>query len=96
MIWTAFNSTEPNPYVLTVALVGGPDADDSYQDIRSDYLHNEVALGYNAAFQSTVVSLLYLKNNGFLIKKKLLTCTVFKTLSIFSKEKLKVNSIHNK
>jgi len=64
--WTAFNSKEPNPHVLTGALVGGPDADDSYQDIRSDYVRNEVALDYNAAFQSTVAGLLYLKNNEFL------------------------------
>jgi hypothetical protein len=48
--WTGFNYSEPNPHVLTGALVGGPDADDSYQDIRSDYVHNEVALDYNAAF----------------------------------------------
>ena len=40
----------PNPHVLTGALVGGPGVQDDYTDIRSDYVHNEVALDYNSAF----------------------------------------------
>ena len=36
------------------ALVGGPEADDFYEDKRDDYVHNEVACDYNAGFQSAV------------------------------------------
>lgn len=36
------------------ALVGGPSADDTYNDSCSDYVHNEVATDYNAGFQSAV------------------------------------------
>jgi hypothetical protein len=54
------NSPAPNYYVLTGALVGGPDEYDSYVDDRSDYVHNEVATDYNAAFQSAVAALVTL------------------------------------
>lgn len=37
-------------HTLYGALVGGPDANDSYTDSRGDYVKNEVALDYNAAF----------------------------------------------
>ena len=40
--------------------MGGPDANDNYQDIRSDYVHNEVATDYNAAFQSAIAALISL------------------------------------
>lgn len=45
-----FNSPGPNPQTLFGALVGGPRLDGSYQDIRSDYIQNEVAIDYNAGF----------------------------------------------
>lgn len=45
-----FNSAGPNPQILYGALVGGPRLDGSYQDIRSDYIQNEVAIDYNAGF----------------------------------------------
>lgn len=38
-----------NEHILTGALVGGPDARDNYEDDRTDYQRNEVALDYNAA-----------------------------------------------
>nr|CAD54730.1 beta-1,4-endoglucanase [Mastotermes darwiniensis] len=50
--WNNYNSANPNPHVLYGALVGGPDSNDNYQDLRSDYVANEVATDYNAAFQS--------------------------------------------
>ena len=40
------------------ALVGGPRAaNDQYVDDRNDYVGNEVALDYNAAFQSLLAGL---------------------------------------
>ncbi|CAL4079034.1 unnamed protein product, partial [Meganyctiphanes norvegica] len=52
--WDAFNNGGPNPQVLTGALVGGPKQDDGYNDDRGDYVSNEVATDYNAAFTSLV------------------------------------------
>ena len=51
----------PNPHILTGAMVGGPDKSDSYNDKRDDYVHNEVAMDYNAGFQSALAALLHLK-----------------------------------
>ena len=50
--WDTFNSSAPNANILYGALVGGPASpnDGDYQDKRSDYIRNEVALDYNAAF----------------------------------------------
>jgi hypothetical protein len=49
----------PNPHVLTGALVGGPGQNDDYTDKRTDYVHNEVADDYNAAFQSALAALVH-------------------------------------
>ena len=46
--------SSPNPHVIEGALVGGPGSDDSYADVRTDYVKNEVALDYNAAFSGVV------------------------------------------
>ncbi|KAF2367540.1 Glycoside hydrolase family 9 [Trinorchestia longiramus] len=46
----AQNNPGPNPHPLYGALVGGPDESDVYVDDRMDYIHNEVACDYNAAF----------------------------------------------
>ncbi|KAI7879812.1 glycoside hydrolase [Lichtheimia hyalospora FSU 10163] len=43
-----------NSHVLYGAVVGGPDQKDRFFDERSDYIQNEVALDYNAPFQSLV------------------------------------------
>jgi hypothetical protein len=37
-------------------MVGGPDKYDNYVDDRQDYIHNEVAMDYNAGFQSAVAA----------------------------------------
>ena len=42
---------DPNPAVLYGALVGGPNQADQYSDDRNDYIANEVACDYNAAWQ---------------------------------------------
>ncbi|MBV6621370.1 MAG: glycoside hydrolase family 9 protein [Rivularia sp. (in: Bacteria)] len=49
---TNISDSDSNEYTLYGALVGGPSAanDDAYQDRRTDYIANEVALDYNAAF----------------------------------------------
>ena len=43
--------SDPNPAVLYGALVGGPNQADQYTDDRNDYIANEVACDYNAAWQ---------------------------------------------
>ena len=58
--WDDFKSPDPNPHILYGALVGGPSQDDSYADVRSDYVKNEVTCDYNAGFQSAVAALRYL------------------------------------
>ena len=57
--WSEFNSDQPNRYVLDGALVGGPSAPDdwAYQDIRSDYISNEVAIDYNAGLTGALAFL---------------------------------------
>ncbi|PSN33998.1 Endoglucanase E-4 [Blattella germanica] len=55
--WNTYNGGQPNAHVLYGALVGGPDSNDYYQDIRQDYVHNEVACDYNAGFQSALAAL---------------------------------------
>ena len=56
--WNSYNSPNANPQLLIGALVGGPDQNDNYADLRSDYIKNEVATDYNAGFQSVVAGVL--------------------------------------
>nr|AMH40366.1 glycoside hydrolase family 9 [Medauroidea extradentata] len=58
--WAQFSTPDPNPHVLTGALVGGPGANDDYTDVRNDYVHNEVATYYNSGFQTVVAALIEL------------------------------------
>ena len=62
--WNEFNNAGSNPQVLYGALVGGPDQNGNYEDKRSDYVKNEVAVDYNAGFQSAVAGLAYLQAQG--------------------------------
>ncbi|XP_050414686.1 endoglucanase 4 [Patella vulgata] len=48
---------EASVHTLFGALVGGPDAGDQYKDTRGNYINNEVATDYNAAFQGAVAAL---------------------------------------
>ncbi|KAK7481399.1 hypothetical protein BaRGS_00027355 [Batillaria attramentaria] len=50
----------PSPHILYGGLVGGPIYNDGYNDTREDYVHNEVALDYNAGFQSALAGLMHL------------------------------------
>ena len=52
--WDQLSSPDPNPHILYGALVGGPDENDTYLDIRDDYVKNEVTTDYNAGFQSAI------------------------------------------
>ena len=49
---TTLNMDDPKDqvHVLWGALVGGPDAGDWHRDLTKDYIYNEVAVDYNAAF----------------------------------------------
>nr|AMH40387.1 glycoside hydrolase family 9 [Sipyloidea sipylus] len=58
--WTQFSSTAPNPHVIKGALVGGPGANDDYEDVRSNYVVNEVDTVYNAGFQGVLATLIEL------------------------------------
>lgn len=44
-------------HVLWGALVGGPDQDDYHNDVTKDYIYNEVAVDYNAAFTGACAGL---------------------------------------
>ncbi|XP_006814447.2 endoglucanase A-like [Saccoglossus kowalevskii] len=62
--WSNYGSPNPNPITLTGALVGGPDMRDYFDDERANIHKNEVALDYNAAFQSAVAGLKHLEMEG--------------------------------
>ncbi|SEF69840.1 endoglucanase [Eubacterium ruminantium] len=54
-------------HTLYGALVGGPDANDGYQDTTSNYTTNEVACDYNAGFTGLLAKL-YTKYHGETLK----------------------------
>jgi endoglucanase len=47
-----------NRHILYGALVGGPNVSDVYKDDRGDYIANEVATDYNAAFTGAVAAIM--------------------------------------
>lgn len=53
--WDVFNNREVNANPLIGGLVGGPGVDDDWEDDRTDFQKNEVALDYNAAFLFGVI-----------------------------------------
>uniref|UniRef100_H2YTC8 Endoglucanase n=1 Tax=Ciona savignyi TaxID=51511 RepID=H2YTC8_CIOSA len=54
---SGFSTSRPNPFILYGALVGGPDLRGNYLDRRNKYEQSEVALDYNAGFQTAVAGL---------------------------------------
>lgn len=64
--WSSFSSMLPNPQILYGALPGGPggekvnpsNPDNSFVNIRSDYVTNEVAVDYTAGFTTSLAGLL--------------------------------------
>lgn len=63
------NMNEPSEHRHTLygALVGGPDANDGYNDTVSDYTANEVACDYNAGFTG-ILAKMYGKYHGETLK----------------------------
>ena len=63
------NMNEPGTarHTLYGALVGGPDANDGYSDVVSDYNKNEVACDYNAGFTGLLAKM-YGKYHGQTLK----------------------------
>ncbi|KAF5478188.1 hypothetical protein F2P56_004770 [Juglans regia] len=53
-----FSSSKPNPNTHVGAIVGGPDTNDHFNDVRSDYSHAEPTTYMNAAFVGSVAALL--------------------------------------
>jgi len=51
-------------HVLWGALVGGPDAEDYHKDDITDYVYNEVAIDYNAAFVGALAALYSIYGEG--------------------------------
>ncbi|KAL6349011.1 hypothetical protein AAG906_033667 [Vitis piasezkii] len=54
-----YSSTEPNPNTHVGAIVGGPNSDDQFSDVRSDYSHSEPTTYANAAFVGSVAALVH-------------------------------------
>ncbi|KAL7200051.1 hypothetical protein ACSBR2_022206 [Camellia fascicularis] len=52
-----FYTANPNPNLLTGAIVGGPNQNDGYSDDRTDYSHSEPATYINAAIVGPLASL---------------------------------------
>ncbi|MGN0606643.1 MAG: glycoside hydrolase family 9 protein [Oscillospiraceae bacterium] len=53
----SMDDPETQTHVLWGALVGGPDSNDWHRDITKDYIYNEVAVDYNAAFTGACAGL---------------------------------------
>lgn len=64
--WKQLTTSQVNPQILEGALVSGPDNRDYYEDIREEFLFNDVTLDYNAGFQSALAGLvtIELARNG--------------------------------
>lgn len=52
-----FYSNNPNPNVHIGAIVGGPNSNDQFSDLRSDHSHSEPTTYMNAAFVGSVAAL---------------------------------------
>lgn len=53
-----FLKNRDNPYDTTGAIVGGPDDEDKFQDIRNEYHYTEVAIDYNVALTMSLAAVL--------------------------------------
>jgi hypothetical protein len=51
------DSRNPNPHVLTGAMVGGPDKFDRFQDVRSNYNDTEPTIAGNAGLVAALIAL---------------------------------------
>ena len=64
--YSNLNKAAPNEIILYGALVGGPDAQGRYIDKRDDYKKNEVAVDYNAGFQTALAGTIYFVEKGMI------------------------------
>ncbi len=71
--WDGFRNGLPNAHINFGALVGGPTQpnDTSYNDVRSDYVSNEVALDYNAGLTGAFARSVELKGGVALSDEEL-------------------------
>uniref|UniRef100_A0A2C9WCK8 Endoglucanase n=1 Tax=Manihot esculenta TaxID=3983 RepID=A0A2C9WCK8_MANES len=53
-----YSANQPNPNTHVGAIVGGPDSNDQYKDLRSEYAHAEPTTYMNAAFVGSVAALI--------------------------------------
>ncbi|KAK3871811.1 hypothetical protein Pcinc_023060 [Petrolisthes cinctipes] len=58
--WWGPQQPRPQPHTLYGALVGGPTQAGDYEDDRNNYINNEVACDYNAAFTGALAALVEL------------------------------------
>ena len=58
-----YYSAKPNPNVHVGALVGGPNSNDQFSDVRSDYSHSEPTTYMNAAFVGSLAAALMTDTN---------------------------------
>lgn len=56
----AMTQSGPNPQTVWGALAGGPDENDVFVDDREDYVHNEIALDYNAGYTAALAAMIEL------------------------------------
>ncbi|GKE37451.1 endoglucanase 18-like protein [Tanacetum coccineum] len=54
-----FSSSKPNPNIHVGAIIGGPNSNDGFSDIRSDHSHFEPTTYKNAAFVGSVAAFLH-------------------------------------
>uniref|UniRef100_A0A1D1ZW54 Endoglucanase n=1 Tax=Auxenochlorella protothecoides TaxID=3075 RepID=A0A1D1ZW54_AUXPR len=67
-VWQYHNSPDPNPHVLTGALVGGPvRGDDGYEDARPNFRGNEVAVDFNAGYTGALAGVLAMESRSLQI-----------------------------
>ena len=52
-----FYQQVPNAYIVTGAIVGGPNLTDQFSDLRNDYKFTEIALDYNTLWSSALAAL---------------------------------------
>ena len=62
--WSNLNSQQSNQIILYGALVGGPSVSGQYVDDRKDYKKNEVAIDYNAGFQTSIAGVMHFIDQG--------------------------------
>ncbi|KFK37261.1 hypothetical protein AALP_AA4G234600 [Arabis alpina] len=56
-----YNNPKPNPNVLVGAIVGGPDENDAYDDVRSDFQHGEPDTATVAPMVGVLAAVAYLE-----------------------------------